>query len=151
MRLLASAVVASLLTIGGSGLPAIGDDRQDLHPDVEYALEHVPGGTALSARSAEWPELDLTLEVPLAPLTLNCSSGSVCAFSGSGGTGTKLEWGSCGTHSTSALSRVRSISNAKSGVTLYARQGTTVRASATGGSLTDVPLADAPNITNVNC
>lgn len=150
MRLITSAVVASLIVIGGiTSHDELSD--HDLHPDIQYALERVPGGVLVDERTVIWPAHDMLLEVPLeARAVAGCADDSVCAFSQVDGGGTKLQWGSCGTHSTTALSVVRSIANARSG-TLQARQGTTVRASASVGSWTNVPAAYVWDITNVKC
>lgn len=152
MRLITFALLASLLAVGG-GAASTDHPGGELHPDVEYALEQVPGGIVVGEREAYWPELDMTLEVQAvaARAVGTCATGSVCAYSAANRGGTKLQWGSCGTHSTAAIATVGSIANARSSGTLNARQGTTVRASASSGSSTNVPAAYTSSITNVQC
>lgn len=154
MRLITFALSASLIAVSGGG--AVSTEARllgDLHPHVEYALEQVPGGIVLGERTAYWPELDMTLEVQSedARAVGTCATGSVCAYSASNGGGTKLQWGSCGTHYTTAIATVGSIANARSSGTLNAREGTTVRASASAGSSSNVPFAYTSSITNVRC
>lgn len=154
MHLIVFALLASLLTASGGGAAPV-EDRPvgEIHPHVEYALEQVPGGIAVGERVAYWPELDMTLEVQAvaARAVGTCATGSVCAYSAANRGGTKLQWGSCGTHSTAAIATVGSIANARSSGTLNARQGTTVRASASAGSSANVPAAYTSGITNVAC
>lgn len=150
MSILVSVLISSLLVLGGGGLPASAPADARLHPDVRHALERVPGGVVVHGGMAVWPELDMTLEVSWPWAVGSCATDAVCAYSGANRGGTKLQWNSCGTHSTAALSEVRSIANARSG-TLDARDGTTVRASASAGSSANVPAIYASDITNVTC
>lgn len=150
MRLLASALIASLLVVGGGSAPAGVSHDRALHPDVRVALERVPGGIVVDETTVVWPALGMMLETAVGRAVSDCATDAVCAFSGGSGGGTKLQWSSCGTHSTAALSKVGSIVNERSG-TLKARAGTTVRASASVGSWANVPAAYVYDITNVTC
>ena len=133
-------------------------EEQDVHPDVAYALAAEPGGVVLSYSSAEWPDLGMRLDAaPSASGFIGvqsvgtCATGSICAYASTGISGTKLSWTTCGTKSTAALAQVGSIANARSSGTLQARQGTTVRASASANSFANVAVAYQASITNVFC
>lgn len=124
----------------------------DLHPDIAYALQEVPGGIVIDAHHAEWPELGMVIEVPEHGehhrAVGSCATGAICAFSGSNLTGARLSWSSCGTHSTSGLSSVGSIANARSSGYLQARTSSGgVQATAIAGSWSNASGA----ITNVRC
>lgn len=140
-------VVAALLSWSS---PAAGNEGE-VAPEVAHALEVEPGGVIIDYWNAAWPELDMTFTVPSAVSRAaigNCASGRVCAFNGYGASGSYLSWGSCGSHSTAALSgSVRSIANARSSGTLHARNGTTVVASAGPGATTNVYAT----VTNIYC
>lgn len=123
---------------------------------VSYALDAVPGGYATSEHTGYWPELGMTLvseggqdtqRGDRAKVVGSCGNGAVCAYSGSSLSGSKLSWSSCGTHSTAALSSVRSIANARSSETLRARNGSTVLASTTPGTQKNV----SGSVTNIYC
>ena len=118
------------------------------HPDsvdprILDALDAVPGGEVVDDYTAYWPALEMTLTVP-APgdgdAVGSCANGSICAYSGSGLTGSKLSWSSCGTFSTAAIPGgvVRSIADARSTGSLQARNGTTVVATASAQSWNNV-------------
>lgn len=129
-----------ILAVVGLGSPASADESP-VSPQVAYALEAEPGGVAVDYWHAVWPELGMTLTVPTSASRAavgSCASGKVCAFGGYAATGSYLSWSSCGSHSTSALGNVRSIANARSTGTLKARNGTTVLATASAGSSTNV-------------
>lgn len=145
--------VAALLTLSTAPAPAARADVMLVHPEVAYALLAEPGGVATSWSTAEWPALDMTLTVSGigARSVGSCATGAVCAYSEPGQGGSKLQWTSCGSKSTAALALVGSIANARSSGTLQARQGTTVRASATAGTAATVPIAYRALITNVYC
>ncbi|MEX0153262.1 hypothetical protein [Microbacterium sp. LMI1-1-1.1] len=127
----------------------------DLHPDVAYALREVAGGFAIDSHHAEWPELGMVLEVPEHDkrgehdrAVGSCATGAICAFSGSNLSGTRLSWSSCGTYSTSGLSSVGSIANARSAGYLQARTSSgSVVATAIAGSWSNTSGA----VTNVRC
>jgi hypothetical protein len=118
---------------------------------VRRALEVTPGGHATSDHSAYWPELGMTLTSAAvgaaARAVGSCGTGSVCAYSGSSLSGSKLSWSSCGSHPTSALASVRSIANGRASGTLQARNGSTVRASAAAGTQKNV----SGTVTNIYC
>lgn len=83
--------------------------------DLDYALETVPGGIALSERHAVWPALGMTLTVgsPMARSVGSCATGTFCAYSGGGLSGTKLAFTICTNVSTAALRAVGSIANGR--------------------------------------
>lgn len=122
----------------------------ELHPDIAYALATVPGGVVVDAQRAEWPELEMTIEATsdTERAVGSCATGAVCAFSGSGLSGTKLSWNSCGTFSTAGLSSVGSIANARSAGYLQARTSSgSVVATAIAGSWANT----SGSVSNVRC
>lgn len=147
-RLIVAAGAAIVLTLSLAG-PAAASEA--VHPDVAFALAAEPGGVATGYGSAEWPDLGMTLTVPVGRAVGTCATGSICAYSSGALGGTKLSWSTCGSKSTAALSQVGSIANARSSGTLHARVGTTVRASAGANAYANVPAAYQPSITNVFC
>ena len=133
-------------------------EEQAIHPDVAYALAAEPGGVVLGCGSAEWPDLGMRIDAaPPASGIIGvqsvgtCATGSICAYASTGISGTKLSWTTCGSKSTAALAQVGSIANARSSGTLQARQGTTVRASASANASANVAVAYQASITNVVC
>jgi hypothetical protein len=132
-------------------------DERAVHPDVAYALAAEPGGVVLSYTAAEWPDLGMRIDAAtsasgVGPQAVGtCATGSICAYSSTGISGTKLSWTTCGSKSTAALAQVGSIANARSSGTLQARQGTTVRASASANAYANVAVAYQASITNVFC
>lgn len=141
----------AILALVGAPSPVSAEDTVLVHPDIAYALIAEPGGVATSWSTAEWPALGMTMTVPVARSVGTCDTGFICAYSGAGQAGSRLDWTSCGSKSTAALLTVGSIANARSSGTLQARQGTTVRASATAGNAANVPVAYRSLITNVYC
>lgn len=125
-------VSLALLTVALVAVPtsaaAASDD--DLHPDVEYALDAVPGGIAISDYEAVWPALGMTLEAgsPTARSVGSCATGTYCAYASTGQNGTKLTFTICTVQSTSALRTVGSIANARASGNVQARNssGTTL-------------------------
>jgi len=137
--------------------PSIADtvDPNAVHPDVAYALAAEPGGHATSYFGAEWPQLGMTLTVPAGSLAAKdvgqCATGNICAFSGTSQSGTRLSWSTCGAKSVASLPTVGSITNARASGTMYAKQGSTTRASASAGSTATVGAGYRSLITSVGC
>ncbi|MDT0117287.1 peptidase inhibitor family I36 protein [Microbacterium sp. PRF11] len=114
-------------------------DTADLHPDIAAALAEIPGGEAIDARHARWPELGMTMDAPEEHERAvgSCATGNVCAFSGTGLSGTRVSWSSCGTYAPGIT--VRSIANARSAGYLQARTSSgSVLATAIAGSWANV-------------
>lgn len=139
MRKLIAVIAAALLTVGGT--TAAHADELDLHPDVEYAINAVPGGTVVDEYTVVWPELSMTLTAP-APgqrAVGTCATGQYCAYSEANRGGTKLTFGVCTIVSTSALSSVGSIANARSAGNVQARNSSlSVLGTASAGSSVNV-------------
>jgi hypothetical protein len=135
----------------GADATVTDSDEDTVDDVVRRALEVTPGGHATGDHSAYWPELGMTLTSAAAGSAAravgSCGTGSVCAYSGSSLSGSKLSWKSCGSHSTSALASVRSIANGRASGTLHARNGSTVRASAAPGTQKNV----SGTVTNIYC
>ncbi|WP_298873846.1 peptidase inhibitor family I36 protein [uncultured Microbacterium sp.] len=120
------------------------DPSAELHPDVAAALAEVPGGVVIDARHAVWPELGMSIDVPAEDdkAVGSCATGNVCAFSGSGLSGTRVSWSTCGTYAPGIT--VRSIANARSAGYAQARSSSgSVLATAIAGSSANVSGAVA--------
>lgn len=138
-RSLAIAAIALLALSGATPAHAAGSD---LHPDVEYALDAVPGGEVVDPYTVVWPELgmELTVRSPSARSVGTCATGLYCAYSGTDGNGTRLSFSVCTTVSTSALALVRSVANARSSGMVQARSSDgSVLATASAGTRVNVP------------
>lgn len=118
-------VVVSIVVLCAAfiAIPATAVAADDLHPDVEYALDAVPGGIPVSDHEAVWPALGMTLEAesPNARSVGSCATGTYCAYASSGQNGTKLSFTICTVVSTSALKTVGSIANARPSGNVQAR------------------------------
>lgn len=153
-RTIATAMVgAALLIAGAIAVPAGAAAAEAVEPDPQIAamLESIPGGIAVDAHHAVWPELDMEMTVA-APKSESisrlssasiasvgaCATGKVCAFSLSGTNGAKLSWGTCNTSFPVGTFTVRSIADARSSGYVQARYGTTVRATAHAGGWANV-------------
>lgn len=129
-------LIAAALT---SAQPAAAAD--EVHPEIAAALAGVEGGVAIGYYEAYWADLDLTMTVPDPRLRSvgTCSTGSFCAYGGTGLTGTKLSWGTCATVTPPPGFATASIANARSaGSVVQARNGTTILASASSGAWANV-------------
>lgn len=149
----AATIGAALLIAGAFAAPAAAAADGSVQPDPQIAamLESIPGGTAVDAYHAVWPELDMEMSVATpkrdAAATRSsasiasvgaCATGKVCAFSLSGTNGAKLSWGTCNTSFPVGTFTVRSIADARSTGYVQAKYGTTVRATAYAGNWTNV-------------
>lgn len=141
--------IAVAVLVAATLSPAVAHASDDLHPDVEYALEAVPGGIAIGDATVVWPELGMTLTTgsAFARAVGNCATGTYCAYSGSGMGGSKLTFAVCTNVSTSALRSVGSIANGRSSGLVRARSGATVLGTAGPNSSTDVGIGT----TNLLC
>ncbi|WP_431807789.1 hypothetical protein [Microbacterium paraoxydans] len=147
-KTLVTLAATALLLLGGSVAPAHADES--LHPDVVYALDHVPGGVVVDPYTVVWPDLGMELSVPSPTLRAvgSCATGQYCAYSEPNRGGTRLSFTVCSIVSTSGLSTVRSIANARTSGTVQARNAaSTVLASAGAGATANVVGA----VTNLRC
>jgi hypothetical protein len=120
----------------------------DLHFDIAAALENLPGGVVIDATHAHWPELGMSIDVPTEDdkAVGSCATGNVCAFNGTGLSGTRVSWSSCGTYSPGMT--VRSIANARSAGYAQARSSSgSVLATAIAGSWANV----SGSVADVRC
>lgn len=129
----AALVLAMVLTPAAANA-----NTNELHPDVEYALEAVPGGIALSDTAAVWPTLGMILEAESAVHRAvgSCATGTYCAYAQSGLRGTKLTFTICTSVSTAALQTVGSIANGRTSGNVRARNssGATLATAAANSS-----------------
>lgn len=147
MKLFAILASAAVLTLA---IPAPSNAATDVHPEIKAVLAELPGGTVLSYSEAYWAELDMTMTVPspFARSVGSCATGSICAYTAAGLSGTKLSWGTCATHTVPGSFITRSMANARAaGSVAQARNGTTILASASSGGWTNV----AGTTTNIRC
>ncbi|WP_449407172.1 peptidase inhibitor family I36 protein [Microbacterium maritypicum] len=134
--------IAAIILLTLSGATSAQASEVGLHPDVEYALEAVPGGEVVDPYTVVWPELgmELTVPNPRARSVGSCATGTFCAYSEADGNGTRLSFGVCTTVSTSALTIVRSVANARASGNVQARTGTgAVVATVVAGTRLNVP------------
>jgi hypothetical protein len=145
MKLLATLAAASLLLLAS---PAQASASVSVHPEIEAVLEEFPGGTIVSYYKAYWADLDMTMTVPNSRSVGSCATGAICAFTGAAMGGTKLSWGTCATQTLPGSFVTGSIANARAaGSVAQARNGTTIVASASAGTWTNVTSA----VTNIRC
>lgn len=150
--LLTVSLVASLAFSGASTASA--ETVGDVHPDIAFALHAEPGGVVVDYYTAEWPALDMRLEVTArtsARSVGSCGTSAICAYSLGSQAGTKLSWTSCGSKSTAALATVGSIANARTSGTLRALVGGVAKASVGAGAYANVPVVDRALVSVVSC
>lgn len=152
MRMFTTVAVGVTVALAGmlTGIAAHG--AEPMHPGIEYALQHEPGGVVVDENTVVWPHLGMTLVVEddtgTWPRSVGpCATGRVCAFGGPNLTGSMLSWTTCGTFATGALPSVGSIANARSSGSLQARNGTIVVATAGANGSANVFGV----VTNVRC
>lgn len=126
MKQIVTAIIVAGLAL--SLAPAAASASDQFHPDVEYALDTVPGGIALSDTEVLWPALGMRLEAEIgsARAVGSCATGTYCAFSGSNLGGTRLSFTVCTNVSTAALQNVGSIANGRSSGLVRARNSAAV-------------------------
>lgn len=147
MKLIATLATAALLTLA---ITTPANAASEVHPDIRAVLDELPGGTILSYNEAYWADLDMTMTVsnPFARSVGSCATGSICAYTATGLSGTKLSWGTCATHTVPGSFITRSMANARAaGSVAQARNGTTILASASSGAWTNV----TGTTTNIRC
>jgi hypothetical protein len=147
LRMLVVGAIAGAITLVAPA--AYAQSAPSVDPEIAAVLQAVPGGTVVDADHAVWPALgmEMTAADAVSPLSVgSCATGSVCAFSGLNGSGSKLSWTTCGTFTISAFT-VRSIADARSTGYLQARNGSTVVATAYVGASANVYAT----VTNVRC
>lgn len=132
---IAALVLALVLTPAAANA-----DTDELHPDVEYALEAVPGGIAVNDTTVVWPALGMILEAEPESAALravgSCATGTYCAFASPGLRGSKLTFTICTNVSTAGLQSVGSIANGRSTGSVHARNssGATLGTAGANGS-----------------
>lgn len=153
-----SIAAVGLLSAFMCGTPAFADGRADdehrTDPLIRAVMAEVPGGVIVDAQHAVWPELSMELVVgdqrsaaaSVADVG-TCASGTVCVYTGSSLSGSKLSWGTCGIHSIPPSFSAMSISDARSTGYAQARNNTTVLATAFAGGWANF----GGTATNVRC
>jgi hypothetical protein len=120
-RLLLVAAVSAALTLSPTAAATAAEP--DLDPDVAHALDALPGGVLVDESTVQWPRLGMTLTVAAESVLSvgTCSTGYVCAYSGSNRTGSRLSFAGCSVWSTAALPSVGSVANARTSGWVNAR------------------------------
>lgn len=134
------AIAAAVILLAGVASPAQAAEPE-LHPDVEYAIDAVPGGIVVDETTVVWPALGMVLTAAsdMSRSVGTCGTGNYCAYAGPGRTGTKISFGICTVVSTSALASVGSIANARSSGSVQARNAAgTILGTAAAGTGVDV-------------
>ncbi|MGN7948537.1 hypothetical protein ACTJKH_07310 [Microbacterium sp. 22215] len=132
--------IATLVLALTFATTAANADTDELHPDVEYALEAVPGGIAVDDTTVVWPALGMTLEAASESSALravgSCATGTYCAYASPNLQGSKLTFTICTNVSTAALQTVGSIANGRTSGSVRARNssGTTLATAGANGS-----------------
>jgi hypothetical protein len=147
LRMLVVGVIAGAMTLVAPA--AYAQSAPSVDPEIAAVMAEVPGGSVVDDDHAVWPALgmEMTAADAVAPFSVgSCATGSVCAFSGLNGSGSKLSWSTCSTFTISAFT-VRSVADARSTGYLQARNGSTVVATANAGASANVYAA----VTNVRC
>jgi hypothetical protein len=113
---LAAALTLALCLVGSAALASPADAAEsDIHPEIAYALEALPGGTATSSTTAEWPELGIEYDVspPVARAVGTCATNKICAYRNANMGGATISFSGCNTWSTTAFGAVGSVANAR--------------------------------------
>lgn len=152
---LAAIGVLSLGMIAPS-MAAYAAEDSGLQDRVDAVLAEFPGGTQTMANEISWDggQMILTLATGddsfAARAVGSCATGYYCAYSGYNLSGSKLSFSACNTtQSTSALSVVRSIANARSSGSVQGKNssGSVLATIGANGSLGYAPV----NITRLTC
>ncbi len=151
---LIAAASAAALTFGG-GLAANADvGEETMQERVDRVLLEYPGGTQIASNEISWENgavvLTLASADGIAPRAVgSCATDAYCAYNGSGLSGSKLTFWTCGIYSTTALGSVRSVANARTGGYVDAKNsGGGVLATIYGGN--SISYAPA-GITQLSC
>ena len=113
------------------------------HQIDELILQH-PGGVQTGWNEITWGQGEVVMNLAQGragdSLTSSCAAGRFCAFDGANYSGNKITFSTCtSSHSVSPLPRpVRSMYNARSSGTIRAYAGSTLLASASAGSGSNV-------------
>ena len=154
--LAAAGALALALLAPASAIAAHADDTSELQARVDAVLAEFPGGTQTAPNEIIWGDgaVILTLAADEGLITAkavgSCATGYYCAYSGYNLSGSKLSLSTCNTtQSTSALSIVRSIANARSSGYVQGKNssGTVLATVSAGGSLAYA----STNITRLTC
>ena len=142
---LVTLVALVFVAVSTPAMAAATADEVDVHPAIEQALREIPGGEAIDATHAVWPELDMDMVVlsgraRAAAAVASCPTGRICAYTSTALVNLYVSWGTCGVLPipNASVYPVRSFANARSSGYAQARNGTTVLATAYAGSWSNV-------------
>ncbi|RLP83470.1 hypothetical protein D9V34_05520 [Mycetocola lacteus] len=151
----AAALLATLLIGGTTAAQAATPSRSDQVQDrVNQVLVEFPGGVQTGPGEVTWNGgetiLNIVLEGSLSTFAVgNCATGSMCAYTSTGGAGSKISFTSCtATNSVAPLgSAVRSVANARSSGTAFGYNGSSPVLVVPAGSQVNT----SASITRVGC
>lgn len=149
---LLAAAIAVALTLGGALSASANEDP--MQERVDRVLLEYPGGTQIASNEVAWENGAVVLTLAptdgIEPLAVgSCATGSYCAYNGSGLSGSKLTFSTCGTYSTTALGTVRSVANARTSGYVDAKNaaGSVLATISSGSSISYAPAG----ITQLTC
>lgn len=142
--LILAALIAAVNSPSGA-YASTSDDSASVQERIDEAMKVRPGGTQISATEVSWEDgaVILTVDDGASSRAIgSCATGAFCAWDGANLTGSKLSFTSCTTHSTSGLSVVRSIANARSSGSVRAKNssGSVLLTLSAGSSTGSAPL-----------
>lgn len=142
--LMLAALIAAVNSPSGASASTT-DDSESVQQRIDQAMNARPGGTQISATEISWEDgaVILTVDDGVSSRAIgSCATGAFCAWDGANLTGSKLSFTSCTTHSTSGLSVVRSIANARSSGSVKAKNssGSVLLTLSPGSSTGSTPL-----------
>lgn len=147
---LLAATTAAALTLGGALSASAASSGETMQERVDRVLLDHPGGVQIAPNEVSWENGAVVLTLAptdgIAPLAVgSCASGSYCAYNGSGLSGSKLTFSTCGTYSTTALGTVRSIANARTSGYVDAKNssGSVLATISSGSSISYAPAGIA--------
>ncbi|MFF5626805.1 hypothetical protein [Microbacterium sp. LWH10-1.2] len=145
--------IAGMIFALAAALPAVAAESDAVDPRVAQMLAEVPGGVVVDPETAVWPELGMEFTVATATDAFarsavgSCASGTICAYDRPNMGGTKLTFTGCGVLAVPGSFGTQSMADARASGYAQARNGSTVLATATAGSWTNV----SGTTTNIRC
>lgn len=147
-----AAVLVALALVAAGG-PAVAAAEEPVDPQLAQLLDEVPGGVMIDGDRAVWPELDMEYSAgAAAPRAVarsvgSCATGRICAYNATNLGGGILSWGSCTTIAIPSSFATRSAANARTSGYMQVRNGSSVLATVTANSWSNV----SGSATNIRC
>lgn len=149
---LAAALLGLVIALGAGPANAAVQDDPKVDPQVAAMLEEVPGGVAIDATHAVWPDLGMELSVSSASGVAaravgSCATGKICAYNANSLGGSALSFTPCSVSTIPSSFTVKSVANARTSGYVQVRNGSTVLKTVTAGTWSNV----AGTVTNLRC